>query len=61
MFPDWWNDCIVLQHFCLFQIDQFPPMALADDKVFYRVKRLRRGFVVWLYAAALGMVIASMS
>jgi hypothetical protein len=28
---------------------------------FYRVKRLRRGFVVWLYAAALGMVIATIS
>ena len=61
IFPKWWNDCIDLQHFCMFQIDQFPVLALADDKVFVGVKRIRGGVVAWLYATALGLVIASIS
>jgi hypothetical protein len=61
LFPDWWKEAVAVQHFSIFQIDEFPVHALADDKVFYRVRRVRRGFFVWLYAILLGAAISSLS
>ncbi len=61
LFPNWWSESLALQHFCLFQIDRIPVRVLADDEVFTKIQKLRRGFAVWLYAILLGAAISSMS
>ncbi len=61
LFPRWWNEAVMLQDMSLFWLNQIPVHILADDTVFKRIKRLRSGFSVWCYAAALGIVISELS